>query len=101
MSESAARIVSVEIQGLRYPIKSSLDAAYVADLAAYVDGKMRAAADETPAGDSVKVAVIAALNVADELFRCREGEEASGRSVRDRVEDIERLIDEAIARARA
>ena len=38
----------------------------------YVDEKMRAAADSTPTGDSLRLAVLAALNIADELFRCRD-----------------------------
>ena len=58
--------------GQRYPIRSSLDPEYVARLATYVDEKMRAAADTTPSGDSLRLAVLAALNIADELFRCRD-----------------------------
>ena len=34
------RVVTVEINGQRYPIRSHLDAAYIAELAAYVDQKM-------------------------------------------------------------
>ena len=45
-----SRVVTVEIHGQRYPIRSALDAAYVAELAAYVDEKMRLAARESPAG---------------------------------------------------
>ena len=62
--EQPNRIVTVEIHGQRYPIKSALDAAYVADLAAYVDEKMRLALKECPSGDTLKVAVLAALNIA-------------------------------------
>ena len=45
----------------------------------YVDEKMRAAADSTPTGDSLRLAVLAALNIADELFRCRDGTRAAQR----------------------
>ena len=62
-------IVTVDIHGQRYPIKSSLEAAYVAELAAYVDEKMRLAQKECPSGDTLKVAVLAALNIADEYLR--------------------------------
>ena len=65
-------VISVEIHGHRYPIRSTLDEAYVARLASYVDEKMRAAADSAPTGDLLRVAVLTALNVADELFRCRD-----------------------------
>ena len=57
---------------MRYPIRSHLDAAYIADLAAYVEQKMQLAAQESPAGDTLKIAVLAALNIADECFRARE-----------------------------
>ena len=67
------RLVTVDINGLRYPIRSTLDAAYVADLAVYVEQKMQLASRESPAGDTLKIAVLAALNIADECFRARRG----------------------------
>ena len=78
--EQTSRIVTVEIHGQRYPIRSSLDPAYVAELAAYVDEKMRLALRESPSGDTLKVAVLAALNIADEYFRAaRRGARPTGR----------------------
>ena len=71
--ESSTRVVSVEIQGLRYPIRSDLDEQYIVRLAAYVDAKMQRATNEVPTGESMKIAVLAALNIADELFRVRDG----------------------------
>ena len=65
-------IVSVEIAGQRYPIRSTLDAAYVAELAAYVDTKMRTAAEATPSSDMLGLALLVALNIADECFRARQ-----------------------------
>ena len=38
-------VVTVEIAGQRYPIRSGLDERYIAELAAYVDQKMRAASN--------------------------------------------------------
>ena len=67
-----AHVTSVEIRGQRYPIRSTLDAQYVAGLALYVDEKIRAATESTPSGDTVRLTVLAALNIADELFRARE-----------------------------
>jgi cell division protein ZapA len=93
-------VVSVEILGLRYPIRSSLDAGYVTELAAYVDAKMHAAAEDTEAADSVKIAVVAALNIADELFRAREGDQPPASAVdqvRDRLSALEALLDRVLA----
>jgi|SRR3954471_22447117 cell division protein ZapA len=89
------RLVTVEISGLRYPIRSQLDAAYVAELAAYVEQKMQLAARESPAGDTLKIAVLAALNIADECFRARdEGAQRAG--VGERARELERLLDLAL-----
>lgn len=90
------RLVTVEINGMRYPIRSNLDAAYVADLAAYVEQKMQLAARESPAGDTLKIAVLAALNIADECFRTRD-EGASHRSgLAQRARELERMLDLAL-----
>jgi cell division protein ZapA len=93
---SDSRVVSVEIAGQRYPIRSALDATYVAQLAAYVDEKMRLAARETTSGDTLKVAVLAALNVADELFRARAAEGTIHNHWQHKAEELERLVDEII-----
>jgi cell division protein ZapA len=90
------RVVPVEIAGQRYPIRSSLDPEYVARLATYVDEKMRAAADTSPSGDSMRLAVIAALNVADELFRCRDANRARDGELAERTQELERLVDRVL-----
>jgi len=90
------RVVPVEIQGQRYPIRSTLDPAYVARLATYVDEKMRAAADATPTGDSLRLAVLAALNIADELFRCRDANHSRDNRFVERAEELERLLDRVL-----
>ena len=90
------RVVAVEIAGQRYPIRSSLDPDYVVRLATYVDEKMRAAADSSPSGDSMRLAVIAALNVADELFRCRDANRARNGELAERTQELERLLDRVL-----
>ena len=67
-------VITVEIAGQRYPIRSGLDERYVTELAAYVNQKMRAASDAAPASDMLGLAVLVALNIADEFFRERERE---------------------------
>jgi cell division protein ZapA len=94
--EEPSRVVTVEIHGQQYPVRSGLDPAYVSELAAYVDAKMRLAATETPAGDTLKIAVLAALNIADELFRVRDEEQGERRRIIDRAGDLERLLDIAL-----
>jgi cell division protein ZapA len=90
------RVVPVEIGGHRYPIRSSLDPEYVARLALYVDEKMRAAGEMTPSGDALRVAVLAALNIADELFRSRDQNRARDGQLAERTEELERLLDRVL-----
>src|SRR5262245_21558372 len=88
--------VSVEIFGQRYPIRSTLDPEYIQRLAAYVDGKIRAAGESAPGGDPVRVAVLAALNIADELFRNLETAGGAASGVAERAEALERLLDRVL-----
>lgn len=91
-----ARVIPISIQGQQYPIRTSLDPEYVLQLAAFVDDKMRAAAESTATGDSLRLAVLAALNIADELFRCRDlSDERDGR-IAARTEELERLVDRVL-----
>lgn len=58
---------------------------------------MQAAADETPTGDTTKLAVLAALNIADELFRSRQHDTNDSGRLLERAREIERLVDRALA----
>ena len=93
---SEGRVIPVEIHGQRYPIRSTLDPEYVARLAAYVDQKLRAAADATPSSDSLRLAVLTALNIADELFRCRDVTNARDGELAERAGELERLLDRVL-----
>ena len=95
MSETG-NVISVEINGQRYPIRSTLDQEYVARLAGYVDEKMRAAADSAPTGDSLRFAVLAALNIADELFRLRDASRLRSGEIAERAGELERLLDRVL-----
>ena len=97
----ASKVVTIEIQGLRYPIRSELDEQYVIELARYVDGKMARAGREVPTGESLKIAVLAALNIADELFRCRGAGTLEHAELVRRTHDLERLVTAALGRLHA
>ena len=88
-------VVTVEIAGQRYPIRSTLDPAYVAELAAYVDQKMRAASDTAPASDILGLAVLVALNLADECFRARQQQSSMDGALAERTLRLEQLVDQA------
>jgi cell division protein ZapA len=89
-------VITVEIAGQRYPIRSSLDERYVAELAAYVDAKMHAAAEQAPASDLLGLAVLVALNIADEYFRARGQQSKVDGQLQERTMHLERLVDDAL-----
>ena len=93
---SEGKVIPVEIGGQRYPIRSALEPEYVARLAQYVDEKMRAATESTPTGDSLRLAVITALNIADELVRCKDATEARSGEIAERAGELERLLDRVL-----
>jgi len=67
-------VVNVDIFGSQYTIKKgSEDSDYIVRVAAYVDQKMREINERLPVASVAKVAVLASLNLADELFKERDG----------------------------
>jgi cell division protein ZapA len=89
-----SRVVHVHIHGQQYAVRSDLDPQYISELSAYLDEKMRLAAREIASADVTRVAVIAALNVADDLFRARTATPADKESLLlTRAAEIERLVD--------
>ena len=69
---SDAQRVEVEILGQKYTIKSEADPKYVKDLAAYVEKRVKSVEGQIRGQDPVKALALAALYIADELFRARE-----------------------------
>jgi cell division protein ZapA len=65
-------LVHVQIFGQTYAVKAGTDPSYVEKLASFVDGQMTEVSRAGGAVDSLRVAVLAALNIADECFRLRE-----------------------------
>lgn len=90
------RVVHVDVQGQKYAVRSELEPSYIAELANYVDQKMQLAAGELTTADGIRVAVIAAMNLADELFRTRAASAGVERRVLDRTTELERLVDAAL-----
>jgi cell division protein ZapA len=97
-----ANIVQVEIFGQTYNLRADGDPAYVQDLAAWVDGKMREVARETKAVDTVRVAILTALNIADEHHKSLPAAPSPSPAAAEgdlgrRAQEWVRILDEAIA----
>jgi cell division protein ZapA len=90
-------VVTVEIAGHRYPIRSDLDERYIAELAAYVDLKMRAAVNAAPESDMLGLAILVALNIADDVFRARQQQSSASGDLNERAMRLEQLVDDVLA----
>ncbi|HWG57424.1 MAG TPA: cell division protein ZapA [Candidatus Acidoferrales bacterium] len=91
--------MKLEIYDQIYNLSAGDDEERLAQLASYVDGKMRAVADASHTVDSVKVAVLAALNIADEFFALRERHEQIEGPLRKRVEKCVNMVEKALERS--
>ena len=91
-----AKAVKVEIYDQTYHIRGELDEEYVAELAAFVDAKMRSVAEATRTVDSLRMAVLAALNIADELHALRERQRQIEGPLRQRTERCLALVEQAL-----
>ncbi|MFZ3263095.1 MAG: cell division protein ZapA [Terriglobales bacterium] len=91
--------VRVEIFDQVYNLRGS-DAGYILQLAEYVDGKMRAVSEQTSTVDSVRLAVLAALNIADEYHLLKRSLEAPSPEVRERASKLSSALDEILQESR-
>jgi cell division protein ZapA len=87
--------VRVEIFDQVYNLRGS-DADYISKLAEYVDGKMRAVSQQTATVDSVRLAVLAALNIADEYHLLKRRLEAASPDARQRASKLASALDEVL-----
>ena len=94
-------VVTVDIAGQRYPIRSGLEPAYVVELASYVDQKLRAASESAPSSDMLGLAILTALNLADEIFRARQQQSSAHGEFNERALQLEQLVDGVLAQVSA
>jgi len=91
-----AKTVKVQIFGQTFPIQGELDEAYIHKLAEYVDEKMRAIADMTPTVDTQKVAILAAMAIADELHSLRKERGEREELLKEQAERCLTLVERAL-----
>jgi cell division protein ZapA len=94
MDEPKSSGIRVTIFGTEYPIKGDADPAYIKEVADYVDQKMRNIAKNAPMQSSLKVAILAALNIADELFKARTGKDKLLSELETKIDDLIDSIDQ-------
>ncbi len=95
--DGSENYVKVTIYGQEYTIKAPADATYIKNIAEYVDMKMREVQDElsTPQVPG-KVAILAAMNISDDLFTAKQETEKIKDGVESKISSLIEIVDESI-----
>jgi cell division protein ZapA len=93
---SAPPIIRVEIYNQTYNIRSDGDSEYLTKLADFVDSRMREISSGTLTVDSLKVAILAALHIADELHRLKQTHEQADAQLATRSTECAEMLDKLL-----
>lgn len=96
---ATAQSVRVDIFDQGYSLRGS-DPDYIGKLAQYVDGKMRAVAEQTATIDTMRLAVLAALNIADEYHILKRKYDSIANDFSKRTSSLEGALDEVLQESR-
>jgi cell division protein ZapA len=89
----SAPTIRVEIYNQTYNIRSDGDSEYLMQLADFVDARMREISSGTLTVDSLKVAILAALHIADELHRMKQTYEQADSQLATRSGECAEMLD--------
>lgn len=86
--------VVVEIFGSQYRVSGDCGPEQIREIAQYVDGKMKEMAGKTPVASLASIAILAALNIAEELFRVRNERLAFAKEIDSVTTRMQRKLEE-------
>ena len=95
VKDAANSSVRVEIFDQAYNLRGS-DPEYILKLAEYVDAKMRAVSEQTHTVDTARLAVLAALNIADEYHLLKRNQDAGSIDYLRRAQHLSSVLDEVL-----
>lgn len=87
---------SVEIFGREFKIKGVEDEAYIRSVAAYVNERMQEVSKSTSFPSQDRVAILAALNIADELFQQRQASADGYATIARETDRLIQFLDESL-----
>ena len=91
-----SKLIPVEIFGETYNVRGDEDSEYLADLARYVDAKMKSITSSGGSGNTLKIAILAALNIADEHFKLRCEHEDSRVLLAEQANELTEVLDKVL-----
>ncbi len=83
----------VNILGQKYTVKGDADEVYIKKLASFVDEKLKEVYGTSPSMTPLKAAILASLNIADELHKLKEAQENITRNIEERANALTGLFD--------
>ena len=95
---SDKNVLKVRIYGAEYSIRGHADANYIKAVAEYLDQKMRDVDSNIRVDSSIKVAILASLNITDELFRERAENKRIKQQFEDKIKRLNQRIDKNISK---
>jgi cell division protein ZapA len=95
IKDASNNSVRVEIFDQPYNLRGS-DPEYILKLAEYVDSKMRAVSEQTHTVDTARLAVLAALNIADEYHLVKRTSDVGPAEYRQRAQHLANALDEVL-----
>ncbi len=93
--------IEVDVYGQRLALRPIEDESYAHELARYVEGQMQTIAHGATAPTPIKVAILAAMNIADQLFRQERRRQAGEAEVERRAEGLLQCIDSHLEKDRS
>jgi cell division protein ZapA len=94
MDSNQSQTVKVVIYNQTYNLRSDHESGYIQELATHVDAKMNEIARQTMTVDSLRVAILAALQIADELYQSRNEMKDTERELAERTTRYAELLDQ-------
>jgi len=86
----------VNIFGSEYVLKADENEAYLTEIAKYVDQKMREIDRSQAINSNLKIAILAALNIADELYQSKQYQDRLLDLLNEESGKLNRSLEEAL-----
>lgn len=91
------RSIEVQIFGRSYHLRGAEDGAYLQELATIVDRKMQEVADATGTADTLKIAILACLNIADEYLQAGKKRGGADPRTQAQLKELAARLEAALA----
>lgn len=85
--------VEIKVMGQKFMVRSDSNEEYIGEVARYVDEKMNEVLKNSKSVASLNVAILAAMNIADEFLKYRREKENKLHLAEKKIKDIIELID--------